>query len=525
MPQTNLAQSTEPVNILVTIDGKYVYPLSVMLTAYSDLHPNIETHLYIAHSSLTEDDILFLTTHTANSNIKIHNVFIKERWFADTPVLERLPQESFYRLMAFHFLPQTVHRCLYLDPDILICKSLLPLYYMDMKDNYIAAASHTYRLKNKLNLMRLAISTNDRYINSGVMLMNLDAIRQDFTIESILAALNKNIQKLWLGDQDLINILFGRNSLLLDEKIYNLDERTFRHYQKSFDLQQVEKQTSIIHYNGKYKPWLNGYKGKLNCFYPEIVEKGPAPTGKWKEQIQAIYNIIHINTQQKIFFWGILGVLSICIFFWMLFGKELIKIVADPNVFHTWLKQFGIFDELIFILIRTLQTVIKIIPAVPLEIASGYAWGSVLGMLYCIIGNMLGTLIILSLTKHFGKNMIKKIASQKKLDILATFQDSGKIYVLLFFIYLIPGSPKDGLTYLVGLLEVKTIPFMIISFVARIPSVLSYTLCGATLAGEQYFISVLLFSATILLALLGGFIYKKHFKERNFTCKPSRLRL
>ena len=77
----------------------------------------------------------------------------------------------------------------------------------------------------------------------------------------------------------------------LMKKIYNLDERAFKHNKKNFDLNSVEKETAIVHYNGKYKPWLNGYKGELNCFYPNIENKGPAPVGKIKKQIKSILNI------------------------------------------------------------------------------------------------------------------------------------------------------------------------------------------------------------------------------------------
>lgn len=507
MLQVSFTRAVEPVHILVTIDRNYLHPLSVMLDSYHALHRGTETHLYIAHSSLTEEDIRSLQEKTSRLGIILHNIFIRERWFADTPVLERLPEESFYRLMAFHYLPRNVHRCLYLDPDIIIRKSLLPLYFTEMETAYIAAASHTYGAKNKLNLLRLGIPENSRYINSGVMLMNLDAIRQDFTLDSILGSLNENIQRLLLGDQDLINILFGDNVLLIDERIYNLDERTFRHYQKTFDLHQVEEQTAVIHYNGKYKPWLNGYRGVLDCFYPPVSDKGPAPRGKWRAQFRAICQIARPNLMQKIALSGMLGVFSVCIFLWLFFGKELMKVVADPQLFRTWLDQFGVFDELVFILIRAVQTVVKIIPAEPLEIASGYAWGAIPGTLYCVIGNMIGTMVILFLVRRFGKRLVTALLPQKNLRLLNTFQDSEKIYGLLFLLYLIPGSPKDGFTYLVGLLPIKTIPFMLISFTARLPSVLSSTVCGSALAGEQYFAALLIFTATALLAAWFGFLY------------------
>lgn len=496
------------VNLLVTIDKRYVAPLLVMLESYGGQHQNVTTTLYIAHSSLDDEALDCIRTKAANYGIQLRDIRITEHWFKDTPVLERLPEESFYRLMAFHYLPAEVKRCLYLDPDIMIRKSLLPLYNIDFEGNYIAAASHMIGRKNKLNLRRLGIREDIRYLNSGVMLMDLDAIRQDFTLEFILQSVEENIQKLLLGDQDMVNILFGAKTKLIDECIYNLDERTYRMNCRSFDLQAVERETAIIHYNGKYKPWLEGYRGVLDRFYPAVAEKGAAPTGKWKAQVKAVHSIIRMSTQQKIALGCALSFIASCILGWWLFGRELIVILEQPLLFRKWLDQFGAFDELIFILVRAAQTVIKFIPAEPLEIASGYAWGAIHGMLYCVIGNMLGTLVILWLTRRYGRRFVEAFIPVKKLNSFAQLQVGEKMYVWLFLLYLIPGAPKDGFTYFVGLLPVKTLPFMLLTFAARMPSVLSSTICGVALAQQRYILSGLILILTLLGALIGGLLYK-----------------
>lgn len=287
------------INLLVTIDKNYLPPLITMLKSYSKEHKGIISDMYLVHSALNKDDIEKIKEEVNDKNINIHSIKITKNWFEDTPVLERLPKESFYRLMAFDYLPKDVDRCLYLDPDIYIRKSLLPLYNIDMNKCYIAGASHLYGFVNFINKVRLNLKNQERYINSGIMLMNIKQIRKDFNEELIFNCLKDNIQKLIMGDQDLVNILFGSNMILLDEKIYNLDERSFKHNKKKFDLQRVEKETAIIHYNGKYKPWLNGYKGELNCFYPNIENKGSAPVGLIKKQIKSIYNIIKATPTQK----------------------------------------------------------------------------------------------------------------------------------------------------------------------------------------------------------------------------------
>lgn len=504
------------INLLVTIDRNYIGPLSVMLKSYIETNSGVKTDLYIAHSSLEEKDFACIYRIVESSDVHVHDIKITEHWFSEIPVLERLPEESFYRLLAFHYLPTELDKCLYIDPDTIIRKSLQPLYNLELGDNYIAAASHMRGYRDRFNKRRLSLKRQKRYINSGIMLMNLSKIRKDFSLEEILECLEENMQKLLLGDQDMVNILFGRKTLYLEEQIYNLDERTYRYFKEheGWTKETVASETAIIHYNGKCKPWLNGYEGELNVFYPEVADKGPAPTDVAKKHVKSFFHITKLTPQQIIVVVGALIFVLGCLLSYSFFGKELLKIVSDPEAFREWLGQFGAFDELIFILIRAAQTVVKFIPAEPLEIASGYAWGAIPGMIYCVIGNMIGTLVIFALTRRYGKKILNLFIPVKNMKMLSVFEGSEKIYALLFFLYLIPGSPKDGFTYFVGLLPVKLVPFMIITFIARMPSVLSSTLCGSTLAAQQYWIAILIFAATIVLAVLGGVIYNCFVKRK-----------
>ena len=111
------------INLLVTIDRNYIGPLSVMLKSYIETNRGVTTDLYIAHSSLGKDEFDRIGEIAKSGDVRVHDMKITERWFSEIPVLERLPEESFYRLLAFHFLPKDLGRCLYLDPDIIIRKS------------------------------------------------------------------------------------------------------------------------------------------------------------------------------------------------------------------------------------------------------------------------------------------------------------------------------------------------------------------------------------------------------------------
>ncbi|MGM9663470.1 MAG: glycosyltransferase [Eubacteriales bacterium] len=88
---------------------------------------------------------------------------------------------------------------------------------------------------NRFNKARLGLH-GEKYINSGVMLMNLRKIREDFTSESILECFKENTKRHIMGDQDLINILFGEYTVFIDERIYNLDERSLYFSANVLDL-------------------------------------------------------------------------------------------------------------------------------------------------------------------------------------------------------------------------------------------------------------------------------------------------
>ena len=503
-------------DLLVTLDHKYIPPLITLLQSFCLHHPSVDATVWVLHSGMTDEHISAIRNGVDGLLVDIMPMKISDGRFSDIPVIERLPEESFYRLLAFDYLPREVSRCLYLDPDILIKGNIEEMYNMSLDGCYIAAAGHLKGFRDTFNRMRLAVDTSQqRYINSGVMLMDLDAIRQDFTVEGILKTCRENSDKLLLGDQDLVNILFGSKTAFIDELIYNLDERAFKFNKKTFSMDDVREKTAIIHYNGKYKPWLEGYKGELDVFYPEVQNKGPQPKLRLKKQAQAVGRILFSTTKSKIVLTSFLLIVLACVFSYIFFGKELLRIISDPQIFRLWLDKFGRWDEIIFILIRAVQTVVKIIPAEPLEIGSGYAWGAVPGMLYCVIGNLLGTLVILFISKHYGNKVNEYFKSSKSSFALDAIATSDKIYVALFILYLIPGLPKDGFTYLVGFLPVKTVPFLIVTFIARMPSVLSSTLCGATWANQQYSYSILIFAVTILLAALGGLGYKMWMKKKS----------
>lgn len=208
-------------------------------------------------------------------------------------------------------------------------------------------------------------------------------------------------------------------------------------------------------------------------------------------------------------------VVAACITAYCLFGKKLSAFFEDTDKFKEWLDHFGSTGKIVFVCIRALQTVVKFIPAEPLEIGSGYAYGTFGGLLYCSLGTLIGSLVIIGLTKIFGRKIVNVFVPQEKIDSLRFLQNKSKLSVTLLIIYLIPGTPKDIITYLIGVTDYSITKFLLITTFARIPSIITSTICGYTLEQKNYALSIGVFLGTALLGLIGIYFYKKYEDKLN----------
>ncbi len=261
-------------NILVTLDSNYIEQLIVMLTSLTVSNPKENFHVYIAHSTLNEDDFYTIKNCIITSRCNIIDIKVPPSMFADAPVTERYPKEMYYRIFAPQYLPRELDRILYLDPDIVIINSIKELYYMDMENNFFAAASHVSKSLKKINEIRLDMPEESTYINSGVMLINLKELRKKQNIQEVYDYIENKKLVLVLPDQDVLNGVYAHKTIHLDAMVYNLSERYLTFYNANpknianrKDMRWIVQNTSIIHYCGRNKPWKNNYRGDLGVFY------------------------------------------------------------------------------------------------------------------------------------------------------------------------------------------------------------------------------------------------------------------
>ena len=183
--------------------------------------------------------------------------------------------------------------------------------------------------------------------------------------------------------------------------------------------------------------------------------------------------------------------------------------------FRDYIRSFGAWGWAVLLGLQFLQVFVALIPGELLETAAGYAFGPLVGTLICYVGIASASAVIFSLVKRFGVRVVDLFFDRNKINELRFINTAQKRNNLLFVLFFIPGTPKDLLTYFVGLTDVRLGTFLVISLVARIPSVISSTVGGHLLGEERYLSAVILYGVTGAVSLMGLWIYNRMVKRRS----------
>jgi lipopolysaccharide biosynthesis glycosyltransferase len=263
--------TAEQIPIFFSANVGYFQHLCVLLTSILE---NNQKHFFSFYV-LADDE-------NSNENEKI--IQLKERYEnfdvrfikIDVPIIDSLrclhvPVQGYYRYVIPDIV-QELDKALYLDCDIVVDGDLSELWSTDIEDYYVVGVEDLY--VNKMGFKEiLGLDKSDLYINSGVMLMNLKAMRQDHVIDLLIANTKKIENVMKFPDQDAINIT-------MKGKIKPLDKRfnwTTEYSNDFYKISKIHFYTVISHFTGGIKPWTVGYicehKDKEKYFY--YLQKTP----------------------------------------------------------------------------------------------------------------------------------------------------------------------------------------------------------------------------------------------------------
>ena len=228
-----------------------------------------------------------------------------------------------------------------------------------------------------------------------------------------------------------------------------------------------------------------------------------------------------IKTNKKQIYVSIilLLVLAFSVVVYFIAGKPLIEFISEPSAFKAWVGEHGFFAYIAFVLMTVFQIIIAFIPGEPFELAAGYAFGGFIGTLLCVIASVIGCTIVFGLTRKFGMPLVELFFGKEKIDKLKFLKNSKKRNIIIFLLFFVPGTPKDIITYFVGLTDIKLWQWLFICSVAKLPSIVTSTVSGGALGQQKYVTAIVFLGVTAIISAVGVLIYNKVIAKHNKNVK------
>ena len=191
-----------------------------------------------------------------------------------------------------------------------------------------------------------------------------------------------------------------------------------------------------------------------------------------------------------------------------LIGPPLMDAVRNKESFRLWIDAQGPWKYLSMVGIMTAQIIVALVPGAPVEMAAGYAFGLWGGVGLCLIGTAIGNAIVILLTRVFGMRMVRLFMDDDKILALTQklTREQKRMDLMIFLLFLIPGTPKDLMTYVAGLLPIPLTRYLILTSLARIPSMIGNALGGSMLGRQNYRAAMITMAVVVLISLIVFFV-------------------
>lgn len=179
---------------------------------------------------------------------------------------------------------------------------------------------------------------------------------------------------------------------------------------------------------------------------------------------------------------------------------------------RVWIEGLGFGGWVLFLSLQMLQIIIAFIPGEPVQMLAGVLYGTWGGMFTCLLGSVLASAMVFFAVRKGGERLVQRLFGRNRLKEFSFLRDSRRIELLTLILFLIPGMPKDLLTYLGGLTRIGPWKFLAIANLARVPALAASTLLGSSVSrGNLELTAVLAFGAVVIA--IAGVIYRSKIMD------------
>ena len=229
------------------------------------------------------------------------------------------------------------------------------------------------------------------------------------------------------------------------------------------------------------------------------------------------------NKKKKIINYIVLSIVTLIFILAIIYLAPIMKDISTKEgqlAFKEKINNLGILGFLILFGLEVAQIFFVIIPGEPLEILAGMCYGSIGGTIFITTSVFITTTIIFFTVKKYGRKFVEDTFSKEKVDKIENskiLKDPRKVETIMTILFFIPGTPKDLLVYIGGLLPIKTSRFILISTFARFPSVISSTIAGAKLAVGDIKTIIIIYAITFVITAIFLIIINIFDKNKETT--------
>lgn len=188
-------------------------------------------------------------------------------------------------------------------------------------------------------------------------------------------------------------------------------------------------------------------------------------------------------------------------------GPSLWRFFSNGEAVKAWVDAQGSWAPLAMVALVVAQIVIAVLPGEPVELAAGYLFGVWEGTAICLAGGLVGTFVVTALVKLLGMRIVRMFFSTDQLERVSWLHDARRFELLMFIVFLMPGTPKDVLTYVAGLSSCPWWHIAAITTVGRIPSIITSTLAAGFASSGNWTAAIITLAVTLVLVALGSSAY------------------
>lgn len=188
--------------------------------------------------------------------------------------------------------------------------------------------------------------------------------------------------------------------------------------------------------------------------------------------------------------------------------------------FKEKIQNLGFLGFLMLFGLQMAQIILVILPGEPIEILAGMCYGAWGGAIFITFSVFITTTIIVYTVKKLGKKHLYNFFTKEKIQKIEKnklLKKKKTVEITLFLLFLIPGTPKDLLVYIGGLLPIKTWRFIFIATFVRFPSVITSTFIGARILDGNFNMIWIIYGITFLITLMILIFINKKDKDKDIS--------